>query len=1454
MKLENYTLNISNNITRAVSMFTLLFLTVFSSSLSGQCTLGCNNRVQVSLSADCMVAITPAMILEGEDTLNCAYTVEVLGPNDIPIPGSPVVTSDHVGMELKVRVTLTVTGNSCWGYIFIEDKQPPIIDCPTVADTVSCYFNGFLIPPTATDNCDGLAFVEVVSDEIVDLDCTELYSAERTIIYQATDSYGNKSPFCVRTVIYRRIPLDSILFPMNHDDLELPILECSDADPLIGSGWDLNDNYYPDPWVDLNENGQFDMGESESGIPTTTDGFPIFPNTSYCEINAAFSDKVIDICENSFKVLRNWTILDWCTSEVRDSFQIVKVLDSEDPIISCPEDNLTVYADPYDCDADWIVPAPIVIYDCSSTTYTVDYLLADNNGAPPLNGLYIDDNVIEIKDGQGNFLYYIIRDLPVGRTWVRYTVTDACDNSERCFTEVDVIDNVPPIPVCDEFTVVTLTTNGYAKVYAESFDDGSHDNCTPVGFDVRRMDRDVCDDDNDNNTTEADDYGPYVKFCCPDPGADPDIMVQLRVWDDANGDGIFGSKIPIYGDNEEIIGYWEDNFNTCMVVITVQDKIDPIIVCPPDLTVECGLHFDPEDLAATFGDVVIDDLTPDPFFIEDEFLHDYSGPLVNGYATDNCTVEVEEDSDVDLNQCNVGVITRIFTATDGGGRTSICVQTIRIVNYEPFDFGSIDPPNDITLDGCLDVSTDPEDLPAGFDYPDYTDDECSQLAATYEDQVFTFVDGVCFKILRKWTVIDWCQYDHDLSYDENRRAFWYYTQEIKIIDDEDPDITDKGDKSVCSFELDCEGFIDLANSAEDCTPEEDLNWSYEIDLFNDDEGDLITGNSNDASGTYPVGIHKITWTVEDMCGNQSTEMNLFIILDCKKPTPYCLSEITTVVMPSSGSIEIWAKDFDRGSTDNCSEEICFSFNNILPSFTYKDYGHYFDENGIVLNSNGKRAFFDADNTPDPSSQNAVADAGVIARYMNGEIQLWIPSRWSSAMVFTCEDVGNHDLDITAIDEAKNTDFCSVTINIQDNADCTDGGQTASLVSGNVRTSTNAAVEDVMVSLENMENNNMSYFLTLNDGAYGFSEIAMNKDYMVAAEKNDGYLNGVSTLDIVLIQRHILGIQQLGDPYKVVAADINNSKSVSASDLIQLRKLILGIYSELPNNASWRFIDAAQDFGDIEAPWDFSEQILLKDLSEPNNNNNFIGVKVGDVNGTAKVNARDINTGTRSAEVTNFILTDKNFRNGEMIDVEFRSDDINNILGYQMTLQLDAGALEFSDIREGAINMTLDNLGLTHTSEGLITVSWNDIVSPEVDDNEVLFTLSLRAKTNGSLSNSIAINSSMTTAEAYTSDLSATDINLEFAEEISGGVVLMQNRPNPFSESTIVSFVLPQEAQTTLSVYDISGRLLKKVASIFPAGRNNIDISAEELNASGVLYYQLETGSFKSTKKMILIEK
>ncbi|MCB0664126.1 MAG: hypothetical protein KDC24_15380, partial [Saprospiraceae bacterium] len=79
-----------------------------------------------------------------------------------------------------------------------------------------------------------------------------------------------------------------------------------------------------------------------------------------------------------------------------------------------------------------------------------------------------------------------------------------------------------------------------------------------------------------------------------------------------------------------------------------------------------------------------------------------------------------------------------------------------------------------------------------------------------------------------------------------------------------------------------------------------------------------------------------------------------------------------------------------------------------------------------------------------------------------------------------------------------------------------------------------------------------------NGAYTVSDLATCEDYVVNANKDGVAVAGVSTLDLVLISKHILNVQYLDSPYKILAADVNNSNSVTTLDLVGIRKLVLRV--------------------------------------------------------------------------------------------------------------------------------------------------------------------------------------------------------------------------------------------------------------------------------------------------------
>lgn len=83
--------------------------------------------------------------------------------------------------------------------------------------------------------------------------------------------------------------------------------------------------------------------------------------------------------------------------------------------------------------------------------------------------------------------------------------------------------------------------------------------------------------------------------------------------------------------------------------------------------------------------------------------------------------------------------------------------------------------------------------------------------------------------------------------------------------------------------------------------------------------------------------------------------------------------------------------------------------------------------------------------------------------------------------------------------------------------------------------------------------------------------------------------------------------------------------------------------------------------------------------------------------------------------------------------------------------------------------------------------------------------------------------------------------------------LYQNYPNPFNSCTNISFYLPYETNTTLTIYDLLGQ---KIATLFsqklPAGRHSFQWNAENVSA-GTYLYQLHTDTYVSSKKLLLLK-
>ena len=355
-------------------------------------------------------------------------------------------------------------------------------------------------------------------------------------------------------------------------------------------------------------------------------------------------------------------------------------------------------------------------------------------------------------------------------------------------------------------------------------------------------------------------------------------------------------------------------------------------------------------------------------------------------------------------------------------------------------------------------------------------------------------------------------------------------------------------------------------------------------------------------------------------------------------------------------------------------------------------------------------------------------------------------------------------------------------------------------------------------------------------------------------EDDNHINGVSTFDLVLISKHILGIEPLTSLYKMIAADANKSGSITTFDIVELRKLILGVYTELPNNTSWRFVPKSHIFPNPLNPFQeaFPEKILIDFNNFPVINPppaihpfDFVAIKIGDLNGNAVANSRPVRS---LLPLTISLPAARN--TGDMLSVPVYYKGDQTLEAFQLGLKFDPEALQLIGPSKGDLNGYDPGLfNLSNAAQGEIRALWYPVGDPSEAGNSiapdaVLFYLHFKVLKSAALSENIfQLDASgmeclawKGSGEEFSWELQAESAARTMpAAQVENAVLSAKWQPNP-TVGTQSSFLVVQSREAgpaRLYLTDASGKPIVIQDINMESGENKFEVPAMSTLPAGV---------------------
>jgi hypothetical protein len=382
-------------------------------------------------------------------------------------------------------------------------------------------------------------------------------------------------------------------------------------------------------------------------------------------------------------------------------------------------------------------------------------------------------------------------------------------------------------------------------------------------------------------------------------------------------------------------------------------------------------------------------------------------------------------------------------------------------------------------------------------------------------------------------------------------------------------------------------------------------------------------------------------------------------------------------------------------------------------------------------------------------------------------------------------------------------------------------------------------------------------------------------FKIVPSKYDQRLSGITTYDLALISRHVMGLQQFTSKFKMLAADVNKDGTIDGVDILMIRRLIMHVDTIFRQVPHWVFIPKTYKFplklpklDSIPQAYFFNAYAL--NLPRPFE---FSTIKMGDVNNSFHdTTALPISTPTvlndRSSRRT-LALTTENTRleKGKTYNLALKCNQSEQLIALQGTLSIHTEGASPNRLTVGQSNLkaqfdavgsvSLGNFGLENWNifNGQVAFSWNDVANKFFRKNEMLLNITLKANQDGKLSDVLKLNNDLAESIAYTEGSEARKIELVFTEPAKD-LEVFQNEPNPFmSETSLkinVSNLNGEATPVKSAIFDENGHLLFQQTQNFSNGSHVLRFNSNEtgMSKTGIYFLKVETPEGQQTLKLM----